>query len=183
MKCWNCQKNIEHEMTCIFCKNIFCSYKCLRSHIILSHNQNLLINTSITKKTFQKTIKTNSFQNKNKNNNNILIPISNDIIQSPYLIPGIFYKQRNYDEKYNLDNFIPVFDNGKPKIIGGGSFGQVFLVINTKNQKLYAIKHMIKKNLSTKLNSLESIYKEIYIQSRIDHPNILPILYVKETSS
>ena len=42
---------------------------------------------------------------------------------------------------------------------------------------------MIKKNLSTKLNSLESIYKEIYIQSRIDHPNILPILYVKETSS
>ncbi len=42
---------------------------------------------------------------------------------------------------------------------------------------------MEKKSLSTKLNSLEGIYKEIYIQSRIDHPNILPILYVNETSS
>ena len=184
MKCWNCKKNIEHEMTCIFCKNIFCSYKCLRSHIILSHNQNLLINTSQSKKTFQKAIKKtnsyNSYQN-NKKEKNIPISKSNDIIMSPYLIPGIFYKTRKYDEKYNLENFMPVFENGKPKVIGGGSFGQVFLVVNTKNQKLYAIKHMIKKNLSAKLTSLESIYKEIYIQSRIDHPNILPILCVKET--
>ena len=170
MKCLNCPKNIEHEMPCIFCKNIFCSYKCLRSHIILSHNKHLLINTS-------NLISKNS-QKKSKK----LIKEKNELILSPYLIQGIYYKQRNYDEKYNLENFFPIFDSGKPKIIGGGSFGQVFLVTNTINQKLYAIKHMIKKNLSKKLNSLESIYKEIYIQSRIDHPNILPILYVKETS-
>jgi len=171
MKCLNCQKTIEHEMPCIFCKNIFCSYKCLRSHIIYTHNNNLLINTSnLTSKNSQKKITKSSFEN-------------NNIIKSPYLIEGIYYKQRNYDEKYNLDNFMPVFYEGKPKIIGGGSFGQVFLVTNTKNKKLYAIKHMIKRNLSKKLNSLESIYKEIYIQSRIDHPNILPILYVKETTN
>ena len=107
----------------------------------------------------------------------------NNILKSPYLIEGIYYKQRNYDEKYSLENFMPVFYEGKPKVIGGGSFGQVFLVTNTRNKKLYAIKHMIKRNLSKKLNSLESIYKEIYIQSRIDHPNILPILYVKETTN
>ena len=170
MKCLNCTKNILHEMPCIFCKNIFCSYKCLRSHIIFSHNKHLLINTS--------NLTSSNSQNKNKKS----IQEKNELILSPYLIQGIYYKQRNYDEKYNLENFIPIFDSGKPKIIGGGSFGQVFLVTNIINQKLYAIKHMIKKNLSKKLNSLESIYKEIYIQSRIDHPNILPILYVKETS-
>ena len=170
MKCLNCPKNIEHEMPCIFCKNMFCSYKCLRSHIILSHNNHLLINTSnLTSKNSQKKNKKSAQEN-------------NELILSPYLIQGLYYKQRNYDEKYNLENFIPILTSGKPKIIGGGSFGQVFLVTNTINQKLYAIKHMIKKNLSKKLNSLESIYKEIYIQSRIDHPNILPILYVKETS-
>ena len=183
MKCWNCQKNIEHEMTCIFCKTVFCSYKCLRSHIILSHNQNLLINTSISKKASQKIIKDNSNNISYKNNNNSQIQISNDIIQSPYLIPGIFYNQRKYEGIYKLENFIPILENGKLKIIGGGSFGQVLLVLNTKNKKHYAIKHMIKKNLKKKLTSLECIYKEINIQSRIDHPNILPILFVRETSS
>ena len=98
-------------------------------------------------------------------------------IKSPYLIPGVLKMEKiNYDEKYNLDNFVPIFEEGKPKIIGCGSFGEVFLVMNTINKKLYAIKHMEKKSLSTKLNSLEGIYKEIYIQSRIDHPNILPII-------
>ena len=170
MKCLKCQNNIEHEMPCIFCKNIFCSYKCLRSHMIFAHNNNLLIKTPrIVNKSYQNT---NKKQSKNKT----------VLVQSPYLIQGIYYRKRNYDEKYNLENFIPIFEDDKPKVIGGGSFGQVFLVINTKNNKLYAIKHMSKLNLSKKLNSLESIYKEIYIQSRIDHPNILPILYERETN-
>ena len=170
MKCLKCQNNIEHEMPCIFCKNIFCSYKCLRSHMIFTHNNNLLIKTPrIINKSYQNT---NRKPTKTKN----------ILVQSPYLIQGIYYKKRNYDEKYNLENFIPIFEDDKPKVIGGGSFGQVFLVINTKNKKLYAIKHMSKSNLSKKLNSLESIYKEIYIQSRIDHPNILPILYERETN-
>ena len=111
---------------------------------------------------------------KNKQNN----------IISPYLVPGILNAhKKSYDDKYNINNFIPIFEDKKPKLIGCGSFGQVFLVMNTINKKLFAIKHMDKKNLSTKLNSFEGIYKEIYIQSRIDHPNILPILYVNETTS
>ena len=73
--------------------------------------------------------------NNNKNK------VKTDLITSPYLIEGIYYKQRNFDEKYNLDNFIPVFENGEPKIIGGGSFGQVYLVTNIINKKSYAIKH------------------------------------------
>ncbi len=42
---------------------------------------------------------------------------------------------------------------------------------------------MERKLLAEKLNNLDGIYKEIYIQSRIDHPNILPILYFRETVS
>ena len=174
MKCLKCQKTTEKKVNCLFCKNIFCSYNCMESHIISSHKKNLMINVPIDNNKFLNKKYFSSITEENQNNNYYI---------SPYIIPGIFSKKRKYDEKYNLNNFISIFENEKPKIIGGGSFGQVFLVMNTINKKLYAIKHMSKKSLSTKLNSLEGIYKEIYIQSRIDHPNILPILYVKETST
>ena len=171
MKCSKCHNIIEQKINCLLCKNIFCSYNCMEAHMIALHKKNFIFNDDTDNE--NNNIQKKYFSNLNKNNN----------IKSPYLIPGILNIKRNYDEKYNLDNFIPVFENNKPKIIGCGSFGQVFLVLNTINKKLYAIKHMEKKSLSTKLNSLEGIYKEIYIQSRIDHPNILPILYVNETSS
>jgi serine/threonine protein kinase len=144
----------------------------MESHMLLSHQKNLLINFP----------NDNKF-NFNKKNHSSNLDENQINIESPYLIPGILNNRRKYDEKYNLNNFLSIFENEKPKIIGGGSFGEVFLVMNTKNEKLYAIKHMSKKSLSKKLNSLEGIYKEIYIQSRIDHPNILPILYVKETTT
>ena len=173
MKCSKCQNNIDKKINCLLCGNAFCSYNCMESHIILFHKNNLMLNIYIDNN--------NKISDPKKNISNTE---QNQIgIQSPYLIPGILNKKRKYDEKYSLDNFIYIFEDEKPKIIGGGSFGKVFLVMNKINKKLYAIKHMEKKSLSKKLHSLEGIYKEIYIQSRIDHPNILPILYVNETSS
>ena len=172
MKCLKCHNNIYQKINCIFCKNIYCSYECMESHMLLSHQKNLLIN-----------FPTDNKFNFNKKNHSSNLDENQINIESPYLIPGILNNRRKYDEKYNLNNFLSIFENEKPKIIGGGSFGEVFLVMNTKNEKLYAIKHMSKNSLSKKLNSLEGIYKEIYIQSRIDHPNILPILYVKETTT
>ena len=143
--------------------------------MILSHKKNLKVQYDNDKKNqiSKNTIKYS--QNSKNNQNNI---------NSPYIVPGILNVHRkSYDEKYNLDNFIPILEDGKPKLLGSGSFGQVFLALNIINKKLYAIKYMDKKSLSTKLNSFEGIYKEIYIQSRIDHPNILQILYVNETTS
>ena len=143
--------------------------------MILFHKNNLKVQYDNNKKNqISKNSKKYLSNSKNKQNN----------IKSPYLVPGILNThKKSYDEKYNIENFIPIFEDRKPKIIGCGSFGKVFLVLNIINKKLYAIKHMDKNSLSTKLNSLEGIYKEIYIQSRIDHPNILPILYVNETTS
>jgi len=175
MKCSNCHNNTSKNIPCIFCGDIFCSYNCIENHMILSHKKNLKVQYDNDKKNqiSKNTIKYS--QNSKNNQNNI---------NSPYIVPGILNVHRkSYDEKYNLDNFIPILEDGKPKLLGSGSFGQVFLALNIINKKLYAIKYMDKKSLSTKLNSFEGIYKEIYIQSRIDHPNILQILYVNETTS
>ena len=172
MKCPICHNNIDLNKKCIFCPSYFCSNICMKYHIYLSHNE----------KSNHNIISTNN--NNNSNNIKAYNKEKNEAkIKSPYIVPGILSIRRTYNQKYNLNNFDPIFENGEPKIIGCGSFGQVFLVMNKIDQKFYAIKHMEKKILSEKLNNLEGIYKEIYIQSRIDHPNILPILYVNETIS
>ena len=175
MKCSKCFNIISEKVKCLLCEEYFCSKKCMELHIISSHNKEKTIN--------DKKID-NNLNNKKKSNSNIEKEFEREKnINSPYIIQGILNIKRTYDEKYNLNNFFKITENGKPIIIGGGSFGQVFLVKNKINRKLYAIKHMKKKILAEKLNNLDGIYKEIYIQSRIDHPNILPILYVRETVS
>ena len=173
MKCLICHNNISHNIKCLLCLEKFCSYNCMESHILIAHN----------KKIIQNIIDTKNNLNKGKIQYNLTNEENEKKVLSPYLIPGILNIKRSYDQKYNLNNFIPVLENGKPRIIGFGSFGQVFLVMNRINKKYYAIKHMEKKALLDKLDNLDGIYKEIYIQSRIDHPNILPILYVNETIS
>ena len=177
MKCSMCNDYLSNKQKCLLCHQLFCSYICIESHIILAHN----------KKVYQKKININNNVD-NQKSKYLIETIEEEkkeiIIQSPYLIPGIFNIKRTYDQKYNLNNFIPVSEkNKKPTKIGCGSFGEVYLVMHKRNKKYYAIKHMEKKLLVEKLNSLDGIYKEIYIQSRIDHPNILPILFVNETIS
>ena len=175
MKCSKCLNNISEEIKCLLCEEYFCSKKCMEMHITSSHNKEKKLN--------EKKIN-NNLNNKKKSNSHIEKKTEKEkTIHSPYIIQGILNIKRTYDEKYNLNNFVKITENSKPIIIGGGSFGQVYLVKNKINKKLYAIKHMEKKLLAEKLNNLDGIYKEIYIQSRIDHPNILPILFVSETVS
>ena len=177
MKCLICNNMTTKKIKCLLCNEVFCSYNCMESHIILAHNNKIIQNIIDIKKNLNNNIN-NNIQTEKENKEE-----RETKIKSPYLIPGILNIRRTYDEKYNLDNFIPIFENGKPKIIGCGSFGKVFLVMNKINKKYYAIKHMEKQILINKMNNLDGIYKEIYIQSRIDHPNIVPILYVNETVS
>ena len=152
MKCSNCQIDLISTFRCRYCSKALCSLQCLEFHCSQFH----------------------------PNKNNTSISLSK--VNSPYLLQGFLNTSIIYDSFYSLDNFVPVYeDNGKVHIIGSGSYGQVYLALHLLNKKYYAIKHMDKKKLFSLLHSLSSIQKEIDIQSKIDHPNIVKLLYVKET--
>ena len=152
MKCSNCQKDLISIFRCRYCSQTLCSLQCLEFHCSKFHS-----------------IKNTPSSNTSK-------------INSPYLLNGFLNSSIVYDSYYSLDNFVPIYDeNGKVQIIGSGSYGQVYLALHILNKKYYAIKHMDKKKLFSLLHSLNSIQKEIDIQSKIDHPNIVKLLYVKET--
>ena len=153
MKCPNCFNDIITSSQCKYCPNIFCSLTCLQFHY-------------------------SNYHNTNNNNNNL----RKTIINSPFLIKGILNKTIIYDDIYSLNNFVPILEeDGNIKTIGSGSYGQVYLGLNTITKKYYAIKHMDKKTIYELLHSLEAAKDEIEIQSKIDHPNIVKLLYVKET--
>ena len=154
MKCSKCFNNITSMYNCRYCPKIFCSLQCLEIHNSKFHITTNNSNCNISK------------------------------INSPYLIKGFLRTNISYDPYFSLKNFIPVFDDyGKVKLIGSGSYGQVYLALHTINKRYYAVKHMDKKKLYSLLHSLTSIQKEIEIQSIIDHPNIVKLLYVKETNA
>ena len=161
MNCSTCNELLINSLRCPYCPELFCSISCLESHYSLNHNLNLFHKSeSETKAYFQHSTQINSL----------------------FLVKGVLKTQINYDPLYTLTNFIPVYQaSGKIKTIGSGSYGQVYLGMNIIDKKYYAIKHMDKKNIFAILNSLLNIQKEIDIQSKIDHPNIVKLLYVKET--
>ena len=162
--CAKCSKIIRSIKYCNNCRKLFCSETCLRHHIYTYH-----FNEQHKKQSNDKII---------DNNNNLEISSN---FSSPYLTKGsMTIGKVIYDNTYSLKNFKPYIENGKEKIIGTGSYGKVFLAINKIDKKYYAIKHMKKKNLFKALKTLKGIYAEIDIQSRINHPNIVKLLYVKE---
>ena len=163
MKCQNCFNELISSLRCPYCPNLFCSLPCLESHYSISHNLNLF--------------------HKNEEKNNLYFTHSTTVT-SPFLVKGILKTKIYYEPIYNLDNFIPIYKHdGNLKTIGSGSYGQVYLALNIITKKYYAIKHMDKKNIFLILNSLLNIQKEIDIQSKIEHPNIVKLLYVHETES
>ena len=163
MNCFSCSKDIKNLINCDKCSSKFCSDSCLAFHYIFYHNE--------------------EYDNNNKekefnNSNNDINYVYN--IHSPYITKGIFLKEIKYESIYEIKNFKHQIVNGNPKLLGYGSFGKVYLEINKINKKFYAIKHMEKKRIYKALKTLDPIYSEIKIQSKISHPNIVKILYATE---
>ena len=156
MKCQNCFNTIKIFFQCKYCSKNFCSLSCLEFHYSNYH----IIN----------------------NNNCDFFSQHQNKVNSPFYVKGVLKNSIDYNSIYSLKNFFPVYEqDGKIKIIGSGSFGQVYLGLNTIKKSYYAIKHMDKKNIISLLHSLTGVQKEIEIQSKIEHPNIVKLLYVKET--
>ena len=117
MKCSNCFNNIISIFHCKECQQIFCSISCFENHFLNFHQEKKII-------------------------------LSHTPINSPYLINGFLNNSITYNNFFSLKNFIPIYDEyGKIKIIGSGSYGQVYLAFHTIDKKYYAIKHMDKKKL------------------------------------
>ena len=162
MNCFSCSKNIKKEIKCSQCNNIFCCDSCIAFHYIFYHQNEINVQDI----------------NNEISNNNLNI---NENKKSPFITEGYFLKEIKYESIYDIKNFKHQLVNGKPKLLGYGSFGNVFLEINKINKKFYAIKHIEKKRIYKALHTLDNIYNEIKIQSKICHPNIVKILYANES--
>ena len=68
-----------------------------------------------------------------------------------------------------MKDFIPV---NKGKNLGKGAYGEVQLVKHIKTKHLYALKVIRKKNLH-RSNSLKMMYREISVQKKLNHANII----------
>ena len=162
MNCFSCSKNIHKEIMCEQCSNKFCSDSCIAFHYSFYHQNG----------NNKEEININNYSD---NTNNIEKNTSN------FLTDGYFLKEIKYESIYDIKNFKHHLVNGKPKLLGYGSFGNVYLEINKINKKFYAIKHIEKRRILKALNTLEPIYNEIKIQSKVCHPNIVKILYANES--
>ena len=166
MKCSTCQNYINTPIECNLCKEKFCSEKCIFSHNQLYHQPGIDQSQDLS-------VNNNSFLNYARETPNS---------ESPFLVKGVMnYSYIIYEPIFAPENFTLFISNGVPKSIGSGSFGNVYLAINNINKKMYAIKHMEKDKLFKYLTCLDPIYAEIDIQSRINHPNIVKLLFVRET--
>ena len=118
-------------------------------------------------------------------NLNFNMPIKanrNNEVHSKFITEGKILEKIQYNDLYSVKNFEIVLDKNKnQKILGSGSYGQVYLCKNKINNKLYAIKHMDIGCLKRNLKNLSGIYAEIKLQSIIMHPNIVQLLYSRKT--
>ena len=91
------------------------------------------------------------------------------------------YKQKYIPNKfYNIDDFLPVLINNKPKMIGEGRFSKVYLYKYKNNDSLFALKKISINKILESGNNLNIIKREINIHSKIVHENIVQFYSVKE---
>ena len=159
-KCSNCKKNIQKSKInkCDICSEIICSFFCLIKHSeihLKNKNDENERNKLISKLSYKKT----TFLTENFN----------------FITSGKFINNSKIDNKiFDFSNYSLI------KLIGKGSFGEIYLSKNLLNKQLYAIKILNKKKIKQIFGNLNSIYNEINIHSKLKHKNIIELHYIYE---
>lgn len=69
------------------------------------------------------------------------------------------------------------------KVLGQGGFAKVYLAKNLVDDKLYAVKAFKKDQLRIQNRGRAAVRNEVDVLQRIDHPNIMKLYEVHETSN
>ena len=90
-----------------------------------------------------------------------------------------FKKQQTLDNKYEhlskIENFQFVLVKLEPHILGTGSYGEVILSKNIKDNKYYAIKRLEKEKILSQGGNFSQIYSEVQIHKNLKHRNIIKL--------
>lgn len=100
--------------------------------------------------------------------------------QSPYITQGVYTHSIRYDPSISMKTLEIVKALGNKVIIGRGALSTVYLAKDPLKNSYYAIKEMKKEVLMETLRTLEPIYNEIDIHSRLIHKNIIKVYNVHE---
>ena len=171
------------------CHKKFCSHDCLYCHFLEIHNKqnSILSNISFEKilitKFIENTIsgvylKENLIEYKNKISpqlNNLLntkkLNITFDQIENDYTNLDYFYYFFNTNFE-NLNSSKKVTNTKYNKIIGSGAFGDVYLVKNNIDGKLFAIKQLDKDRIKENGIDYNIVLREINTHFKLIHKNV-----------
>ena len=131
-----------------------------------------MFNKPYYKKSFKKIITSKNYSLLNQNDFITKLSSNNQgyiINMKPYILTK---------EEFNL--FVILTINNSEYQIGSGAFSKVYLGKHIPTNELYAIKKIIKKEIKTKIDSIEIIKREIEFHSKLYHKNITHLIATYE---
>ena len=154
--CQLCKLKIKLLYYCSLCRSQFCNTNCLINHITSNHSKKLITGKNLTI--------SNSNENLTKfSSKGYIINIK------PYRLTKDEFKEFEILKQNNSDYQI-----------GLGAFSKVYLGKHIPTKELYAIKKISKKELISKIDSIEIINREIELHSKLFHKNIIHLVAIYE---
>ena len=143
--CQLCKLKIKLLYYCSLCRSQFCNTNCLINHITSKHSKKLITGKNLTI--------SNSNENLTKfSSKGYIINIK------PYRLTKDEFKEFEILKQNNSDYQI-----------GLGAFSKVYLGKHIPTKELYAIKKISKKELISRIDSIEIINREIDLHSKLYH--------------
>lgn len=100
----------------------------------------------------------------------------------PLLLLGSFL-QNSKAPSFSIEKYLFIKAGAKNKLLGKGSYGEVYLIENIISHAKYALKIINKQNCISNQLDLSVIHNEISIQQSLKHPYIISLLSYKETNN